>query len=167
MNYRILAIAGIAVLATLGLSQSTNVPPDVDKAGRTITPRPMPHEIYSPADLAHNAVTLPASGTTAASSVVNMGAVTKSTLFVNCTQVVNVQVNTYREDGVTIDGTYTVVQNMPAGAQQVYIASELQPFATGGTISTNVRLPQRAFSFQEQNTTASAGTCTDRFVVGY
>lgn len=167
MKHRILAITGIAIVATLALSQSTNIPPDVDKAGRTITPRPMPHVIYSPADLAHNAVTLPASGTTAASSVVNMGAVTKSTLFVNCTQVVNVQVNTYREDGVTIDGTYTVVQNLPAGAQQVYIASELQPFATGGTISTNVRLPQRAFSFQEQNTTASAGTCTDRFVVGY
>ena len=167
MNCRILAIAGTAVLATLALSQSTNIPPDIDKAGRTMTPRPMPHMVYSPADLAHNAVTLPASGTTAASSVVNMSAVTKSTLFVNCSQVVNVQVNTYREDGVTVDGTYTVVQNMPAGAQQVYIASELQPFATGGTIATNVRLPQRAFSFQEQNTTASAGTCTDRFVVGY
>lgn len=167
MNYRVLAITGVAILATLALSQSTNIPPDIDKAGRTITPRPMPHMVYSPADLAHNAVTLPASGTTAPSSVVNMSAVTKSTLFVNCTQVVNVQVNTYREDGVTIDGTYTVVQNIPAGAQQVYIASELQPFATGGTISTNVRLPQRAFSFQEQNTTASAGTCTDRFVVGY
>jgi hypothetical protein len=80
MNFRILAITGIAVLATLALSQSTNIPPDVDKTGRTITPRPMPHVIYSPADLAHNAVRLPASGTTAASSVENMGAVTKSTL---------------------------------------------------------------------------------------
>ena len=167
MNHRILAIAGIALLATIAFSQSTNIPPDVDKNGRTITPRPMPHMIYSPADLAHNAVTLPASGTTSTSAVVNMGAVTKSTLYVNCTQIVNVQVNTYREDGVTIDGTYTVVQNLPAGAQQIYIASELQPFATGGTISVNVRLPQRAFSFQEVNTTASAGTCTDRFVVGY
>src|SRR5579872_5101261 len=100
MNSRILAIAGIAVLATLALSQSTNIPPDIDKNGRAVSPRPMPHLIYSPADLAHNAVTLPASGTTSASAVVNMGAVTKSTLYVNCTQIVNVQVNTYKEDGV-------------------------------------------------------------------
>jgi hypothetical protein len=167
MNYRLLLIAGLAGLATFALPQSTNIPPDIDKNGRTITPRPMPHVIYSPADLAHNAVTLPASGTTPSSAVVNMSAVTKSTLFVNCTQIVNVQVNTYKEDGVTIDGTYTVVQNLPAGAQQVYIASEFTPNGTGGTVSVNVRLPQRAFSFQEVNTTASAGTCTDRFVVGY
>ncbi|MBV9073871.1 MAG: hypothetical protein JOZ10_09585 [Acidobacteria bacterium] len=167
MKPRILALAGIAVLATFALSQSTNVPPDFDKNGRTVTPRPLPHVIYSPADLAHSAVTLPASGTTAASAVVNMSAVTKSTLYVNCSQIVNVQVNTYKEDGVTIDGTYTVVTNLPAGAQQVYIASELAPNSTGGTVSTNVRLPQRAFSFQEVNTTASAGTCTDRLIVGY
>ena len=215
----------LLLLPVSALSQSTNIPPDIDKNGRTITPRPMPHLIYSPADLAHNAVTLPASGTTSTSAVVNMGAVTKSTIYVNCTQIVNVQVNTYKEDGatidgtytlvtnlpagaqqiyiaselapnstagtistnvrlpqrafsfqevntykedgVTLDGTYTVVTNLPAGAQQIYIASELAPNSTAGTISTNVRLPQRAFSFQEVNTTASAGTCTDRFVVGY
>lgn len=153
--------------ATFLLAQSTNIPPDVDKNGRTLTPRPMPHVVYSPADLAHNAVTLPASGSTSASAVVNMSAATKSTLFVNCTQVVNVQVNTYKEDGVTVDGTYTVVQNLPAGAQQVYIASEFTPNATGGTVSANVRLPQLALSFQETNTTSTAGTCTDRLVVGY
>lgn len=164
---RLFALLALAAIATALLSQSTNVPPDVDKSGRTITPRPMPHVIYSPADLAHNAVTLPASGTTSTSAVVNMSAATKSTLFVNCTQIVNVQVNTYKEDGVTIDGTYTVIQNLPAGAQQVYIASEFTPNGTGGTVSTNIRLPQRAFSFQEVNTTASAGTCTDRLVVGY
>ena len=157
----------VAAATIFGLTQSSNIPPDVDKGGRTITPRPQPHLVYSPADLAHNAVTLPASGTTSASAVVNMSAVTKSTLFVNCTQVVNVQVNTYKEDGVTIDGTYTLVTNLPVGPQQIYIASELAPNTTGGTLSVSVRLPQRAFSFQEVNTTASAGTCTDRFVVGY
>ena len=157
----------VAAAAIFGLTQSSNIPPDLDKGGRTITPRPQPHLVYSPADLAHNAVTLPASGTTSASAVVNMSAVTKSTLFVNCTQVVNVQVNTYKEDGVTIDGTYALVTNLPVGPQQIYIASELAPNTTGGTLSVSVRLPQRAFSFQEVNTTASAGTCTDRFVVGY
>jgi hypothetical protein len=158
------AMLGIALLA---LSQSTNIPPDIDKNGRVLAPRPLPHLIYSPADLAHSAVTLPASGTTPMSAVVNMSGVTKSTLYVNCNQVVNVQVNTYREDGVTVDGTYTLVTNLPAGAQQIFIASELAPAATGGTLGTVVRLPQRAFSFQEVNTTASAGACTDRFVVGY
>jgi hypothetical protein len=167
MNKLVLLSALLAIATTILLSQSASIPPDVDKNGRTITPRPMPHMVYSPADLAHNAVTLPASGTTSASAVVNMGAVTKSTIYVNCTQIVNVQVNTYREDGVTIDGTYTLVTNLPAGAQQIYVASELAPNSTAGTISTNIRLPQRAFSFQEVNTTASAGTCTDRFVVGY
>jgi hypothetical protein len=164
-----LIIAGLlGVGATLMvLAQSTNIPPDIDKSGRTITPRPQPHLIYSPADLAHNAVTLPASGTTSTSAVVNMSAVTKSTLFVNCTQIVNVQVNTYKEDGITIDGTYALVTNLPVGPQQIYIASELAPNTTGGTLSVSVRLPQRAFSFQEVNATASAGTCTDRFVVGY
>jgi hypothetical protein len=93
---RLFALLALAAIATALLSQSTNVPPDLDKSGRTITPRPMPHVIYSPADLAHNAVTLPASGTTSTSAVVNMSAVTKSTLFVNCTQIVNVQVNTYK-----------------------------------------------------------------------
>lgn len=164
---RLLVLFLLTTLATLALSQSTNIPPDIDKNGRVIAPRPMPHMMYSPADLAHNAVTLPASGTTSTSAVVNMSAVTKSTIYVNCTQIVNVQLNTYKEDGVTIDGTYTLVTNLPAGAQQIYVASELAPNSTAGTVSTNMRLPQRAFSFQEVNTTASAGTCTDRFVVGY
>src|SRR5207248_2717617 len=144
---RIIFIRPVATaVALFAIAQSTNIPPDIDKSGRTITPRPQPHLIYSPADLAHNAVTLPASGTTSASAVVNMSAVTKSTLFVNCTQIANVQVNTYKEDGVTIDGTYMLVTNLPVGAQQIYIASELAPNTTGGTLSVSVRLPQRAFS---------------------
>ena len=101
------------VVATGGalptFTQSTNVPPDIDKNERTITPRPMPHVIYSPADLAHNGVGLPASGTTAISAVANMGAVTKSTLYVNCTQAADVYLNTYQEDGATIGGTYKFV----------------------------------------------------------
>ena len=132
---RIILIGLVATVVTLlAIAQSTNIPPDIDKSGRTITPRPQPHLAYSPADLAHNAVTLPASGTTVVSAVVNMSAVTKSTLYVNCTQPVDVLVNTYQDDGVTIDGTYRIVQALPAGAQQVYIASELAPNTTGGTL---------------------------------
>ncbi|HWY68525.1 MAG TPA: hypothetical protein VNX88_07650 [Terriglobales bacterium] len=90
MNRIILLGLLAASAALIAIAQSTNIPPDVDKGGRTITPRPQPHLVYSPADLAHNAVTLPASGTTIVSAVVNMSAVTKSTLFVNCTQPVDV-----------------------------------------------------------------------------
>jgi hypothetical protein len=162
-----LAVFIIVVLAALLRGQSTVIPPDIDKNGRTITPRPQPHVIYSPADLAHNGITLPASASTPNSNVVPLGGATKSTLYVNCTQIVDVFVNTYQEDGVTVDGTYKVVAALPAGAQQIYIASELAPNSTAGTVQTNVRLPQRAFSFKETNTTATPGTCTDRFVVGY
>lgn len=167
MNRVISILLAASAVTIFAIAQSTNIPPDIDKSGRTITPRPQPHLLYSPADLAHNAVTLPASGTTVVSVVVNMSAVTKSTLFVNCTQPVDVLVNTYQEDGVTIDGTYRLVQALPAGAQQIYIASELAPNTTGGTLDKTIRLPQRAFSFKETNTTATPGTCTDRFVVGY
>jgi hypothetical protein len=148
-------------------AQSTSVPPDLDKNGRTLTPRPQPHLMYSPADLVHNAVTLPVSGTTVGSAIVNMSAVTKATLYVNCSQAVDVLVNTYQEDGITIDGTYRLVQALPAGAQQIYIASELAPNTTAGTLDKTIRLPQRAFSFKETNNTATAGTCTARFLVGY
>jgi hypothetical protein len=164
---KLLLLLLLAALSMFAISQSTNIPPDVDKNGRAIAPRPQPHVIYSPTDLAHSAVTLPASAATSASGVVNMSAVTHATLYVNCTQIVNVQVNTYKEDGATVDGTYTLVTNLPAGAQQVFIGSELAPSATAGTLSAVVRLPQRAFSFQEVNTTSSAGSCTDRLVVGY
>ena len=164
---RFVVLAVMIGIAMFLIGQSTVIPPDVDKSGRTITPRPQPHLIYSPADLAHNAITLPASLSTPNTNVVVMGGVTKSTLYVNCTQIVDVFVNTYQEDGATIDGTYKIVAALPAGAQQIYIASELAPNTTAGTVQTNIRLPQRAFSFKEANTTATAGTCTDRLVVGY
>jgi hypothetical protein len=164
---KFIALFVVMVLAALLRGQSTVIPPDIDKNGRTITPRPQPHLIYSPVDLAHNAITLPASASTPNSNIVPLGGATKSTLYVNCTQIVDVFVNTCQEDGVTLDGTYKVVSALPAGAQQIYIASELAPNSTAGTVQTNVRLPQRAFSFKETNTTATSGTCTDRFVVGY
>ena len=167
MKKSVVLIWVVCVAVAAASAQSSNIPPDVDKGGRTVTPRPQPHLAYSPADLVHNAVTLPASGTTATSTVVNMSGVTKSTLFVNCTQAVDVLVNTYQEDGVTIDGSYRLVQALPAGAHQIYIASELAPNTTGGTLDKTIRLPQRAFSFKETNNTATAGTCTDRLIVGF
>jgi hypothetical protein len=56
---------------------------------------------------------------------------------------------------------------MASGSQQAYIASELAPTVTSGTLAAPVRLPQLAVSFFEKNDVAVAGACTDRVIVGY
>jgi len=47
--------------ATKPLSLLANFPsfPELDKNGRPLLPRPMPHLVYSPTDLAHSGVALP------------------------------------------------------------------------------------------------------------
>src|SRR4051812_18138218 len=126
-------------------AQSTSVPPDLDKNGRTLTPRPQPHLMYSPADLVHNAVTLPVSGTTVGSAIVNMSAVTKATLYVNCSQAVDVLVNTYQEDGITIDGTYPLRQGLRAGGPAKFIPPRTAPKTNPGHPRQNHRRPQTPF----------------------
>jgi hypothetical protein len=56
---------------------------------------------------------------------------------------------------------------MQAGSQQAFLADELAPTVTSGTLGPAVRLPQLAVSFFEKNDVATAGTCTDRVIVGY
>jgi hypothetical protein len=56
---------------------------------------------------------------------------------------------------------------MNSGAQQAFLASELAPTVTSGTLVAPVRLPQLAVSFFEKNQVATAGTCTDRIIIGY
>jgi hypothetical protein len=172
-----LVIAGLMLAATLVLfSQTSSQFPELDKNGKPVLPRPMPHVVYSPADLAHSAVVLPAgSGSlTPNTAIIRVGDATKMTLFSNCTQVVDLLVNVYTADdqsqpspSFTLYGTYTIATAMAAGAQQAFLASELAPNVTSGTLQTPVRLPQLAVSFFERNTTATAGTCTDRLIVGY
>jgi hypothetical protein len=172
-----LAIAGLMLAATLVLfSQTSSQVPELDKNGKPVMPRPMPHLVYSPTDLGHSAVTLPAgSGSlTPATNVIRLGAATKLTLFVNCTQITDLLVNVYTADdqsqsnpNFTLYNSYVIATQMAAGAQQAYIASELAPTVTNGTLQLPVRLPQLAVSFVERNTVASAGTCTDRVIVGY
>lgn len=173
-NYRAI-LAGLVVLLALAMfSQTSTQLPELDKNGKPVFPRPLPHVMYSPSDLAHNAITLPASAATPNTGTIKMGAATKMTVFVNCTQSVNLSVNVYTADDQstsspnwTLYGTYSLVTGIAAGGQQVYVATELAPNTTSGTVTTNVRLPQLAVSFFETNTTATPGTCTDRVIVGY
>ena len=172
-----LGIAGLMLAATLVLfSQTSSQFPELDKNGKPVLPRPMPHVVYSPVDLGHSAVVLPAgSGSlTPNTAIIRVGDATKITLFANCTQAFDLLVNVYTADdqsqsnpNFTLYGTYTIATAMAAGAQQAFLASELAPNVTSGALQTTVRLPQLAISFFERNTTATAGACTDRLIVGY
>ncbi len=170
-------IAGCLIVVALALavfSQTATQLPELDKNGKPVFPRPSPHISYSPSDLSHGSITLPASAATPNTSIIKTGAATKMTLFVNCTQAVNLSVNVYIADDQsgsspnwTLYATYPLVTGIAAGAHQVYIATELAPNSTSGTVVTSFRLPQIALSFFETNTTATAGSCTDRVIVGY
>jgi hypothetical protein len=177
-----LAAAAVLLFAMAVLSQTTNQVPDLDKNGRPVQPRPTPHVMYSPGDLGHNAVALPASAATPSTAIVRVSSATKLTLFVNCSQSVAVSMNVYTADdqtgsspNYTLYGTYQLATAVAAapptntGGQQIFVASELAPGGTSGTFSATaqVRLPQYAVSFFETNGGATAGTCTDRLIVGY
>ena len=172
-----LGIAGLMLAATLVLfSQTSSQFPELDKNGKPVLPRPMPHVVYSPADLGHSGVALPAGvgSATPNTNIIRVGDVTKMTVFVNCTQAFDLVMNVYTADdqsqsnpNFTLYGTYNIANNMVAGAQQAFLASELAPNVTSGTLQVTMRLPQLAVSFFEKNETATAGTCTDRVIVGY
>lgn len=182
LSYSLLALV-LALLGEVGwlnsnttaLAQTSSQYPELDKNGKPLLPRPGPQVVYSPNDLAHNAVALPASGATANTTIVRLGAARELTYFVNCTQAVKVTINTYTADdqsgsspNFTLYGSYDVVTGVAAGPQQVFIATELAPNVTSGTLSSSVvRLPQLAVSFLETNAGATPGTCTARMMVGY
>jgi hypothetical protein len=63
--------------------------------------------------------------------------------------------------------SYIIATGIGSGAQQAFLASELAPTVTSGTLGAPVRLPQLAVSFFEKNDVATAGTCTDRVIIGY
>src|ERR1051326_4587612 len=81
VNKRALCLAILALLSITTLlvfSQTSSQFPEMDKNGRPVLPRPMPHLVYSPADLAHSGVTLPASigGATPNTNIIRGGDVT-------------------------------------------------------------------------------------------
>jgi hypothetical protein len=173
---RLILAALFLLLAGVLFSQTSSQFPELDKNGKPLFPRPMPHLVYSPTDLAHNAVTLPAAigGATPNTNIIRLGTVTKMTVFASCTQNFDLVINVYTADdqsqsnpNFTLYGTYTIATGMAAGAQQAFLASELAPNVTSGTLNTTVRLPQLAVSFFEKNDVATAGACTDRVIVGY
>ncbi|MGC2697742.1 MAG: hypothetical protein WA738_18290 [Candidatus Angelobacter sp.] len=177
MNKKILILAALSLAATLAVfSQTSSQLPELDKNGKPLMPRPMPHLVYSPTDLGHSGVALPAAigGATTNTNIIRIGDVTKMTVFVNCTQNVDLVMNVYTADdqaqsspNFTFYNSYVIATAMQAGAQQAFIASELAPNVTSGTLGATVRLPQLAVSFFEKNDVATAGTCTDRVIVGY
>jgi hypothetical protein len=179
MNKKIASLTILTLLCVTTLllfSQTSSQFPELDKNGKPLLPRPMPHLVYSPADLAHSAVTLPASigGATPNTSIVRLGDATKMTVFVSCTQNFDLVMNVYTADDqsqssptFTLYNSYVVATNMAAGSQQAFVASELAPNVTSGTLGATVRLPQLAVSFFEKNDVATAGTCTDRVIIGY
>ena len=173
---RFIAAALVLLVAGVLFSQTSSQFPELDKNGKAVIPRPMPHLVYSPSDLAHSAVTLPAAigGATPNTNIMRVGAATKMTVFASCTQNFDLVMNVYSADdqnqsspAFTLYNSYTIATGMAAGAQQAFIASELAPNVTSGTLGTAVRLPQLAVSFFEKNDAATAGTCTDRVIVGY
>ena len=178
MNNRLRLIAAAFVLLVAGVlfSQTSSQFPELDKNGKPVLPRPMPHLVYSPADLAHSAVSLPAAigGATPNTNIIRLGAATKMTVFASCTQNFDLVMNVYSADDqsqsnptFTLYNSYIIATGISAGAQQAFIASELAPTVTSGTLGAPVRLPQLAVSFFEKNQVAVAGTCIDRVIVGY
>ena len=172
----IFALLGLSLTTLLVFSQTSSQFPELDKNGKPLQPRPMPHLVYSPADLGHSAVVLPASvgGATPSTNVIRLGDATKMTVFVSCTQNSDLVMNVYTADdqsqsspNFTFYNSYVIATNMASGAQQAFVASELAPTVTSGTLGAPVRLPQLAVSFFEKNDVATAGVCTDRVIVGY
>jgi hypothetical protein len=179
MNKKMLYVAILALLGVTTLfvfSQTSSQFPELDKNGRPVLPHPMPHLVYSPADLGHSGVALPASigGATPNTSIIRVGDATKMTVFASCTQNFDLVMNVYTADdqgqsnpNFVLYNSYIIATNMAAGAQQAFLATELAPTVTSGTLVAPVRLPQLAVSFFEKNDVATAGTCTDRVIVGY
>jgi uncharacterized phage protein (TIGR02218 family) len=54
-------LALLLITTLLVFSQTSSQFPELDKNGRPLLPRPMPHMVYSPTDLAHAGIALPAS----------------------------------------------------------------------------------------------------------
>ncbi|MBZ5508970.1 MAG: hypothetical protein LAO78_26215 [Acidobacteriia bacterium] len=179
MNKKNLLLGSFALLlvATLVVfSQTSSQFPELDKNGKPLLPRPMPHLVYSPADLAHNGVVLPATAgsVTPNTAIIRVGDATKMTVFVSCTQNFDLVMNVYTADdqnqsnpNFTLYNSYNIATNMSSGAQQAYLATELAPTVTSGGLGIPLRLPQLAVSFFERNAAAPAGSCTDRVIVGY
>jgi hypothetical protein len=122
---------------------------------------------YSPAQLGANAVTLPLNGTTALTNVIDMRGVKQATLIATCSftgGTVALNFAAYAEDGVTSligpGGAWTAIAS---GTNSFHWSSEQGPQASGGTVGTQIELPQRAMAWSWTQTGGTVGgTCTAR-----
>lgn len=156
-------------------AQTSNPFPELDKFGRVLSPRWTSQIVYSPNDLQHNAVTLPASAATTNTNIVRVGQAKELTYLINCTQNTTVTINVYTADDTqsnspawALFGSFSLFTAVPSGGSIISIATELAPNATPNLTPVSVvRLPLAAVSFNETNATATPGTCTGRLNVGY
>ncbi|HZI56497.1 MAG TPA: hypothetical protein VFF39_06965, partial [Verrucomicrobiae bacterium] len=126
----LLGSAALLLVATLVVfSQTSSQFPELDKNGKPLLPRPMPHLVYSPADLAHSGVVLPATAgsPTPNTAIIRVGDATKMTVFASCTQNFDLVMNVYTADdqgqsspNFTFYNSYVIATNMSSGGQQAY-----------------------------------------------
>lgn len=153
-----------APLSLGGAANSTGAPPanQLQTSG-TFTS-------YSPVQLGVSALTEPAAGTSALSSIIDTRAAREAILKFSCTAgAVTVNVQTYAEDGVTALGLISPLSAVAAATNtDLTLGSESNPTASTGTVSTTalLRLPQRALAFSFTNA-GGAGTCTARLMLSY
>jgi hypothetical protein len=122
----------------------------------------------NPTDLGMNAITLPASGTTSLSNVIDTRGVKSLSLWSNCSQGYTINVQPYAEDGSTPLTLYGENTGVTAGNFLWSGMSENATWNGSGTLATALlRLPQRALAFSFTNGGATAGTCTARLFLAY
>src|SRR6202047_1436547 len=123
-------LALLLITTLLVFSQTSSQFPELDKNGKPLLPRPMPHLVYSPTDLAHSGVALPASigGATPNTSIIRIGDATKMTVFASCTQNFDLIMTVYIADdqgqsspNFIVYNSYIIATNMASGAQQAYL----------------------------------------------
>jgi len=150
----------LCITTLLVFSQTSSQFPELDKNGRPLLPRPMPHLVYSPTDLAHSGVALPASvgGATPSTSIIRIGDATKMTVFASCTQNFDLVMSVYIADDQgqsnRISSYITVTLSPPTwplARSRHYLATELAP--TGNqwhTRRTSTSAATRGFFLREK-----------------
>ncbi len=147
----------------------TNIPPGVFSVATVFGN----FASYSPTQLGANAITLPASGRTVNTNIIDLRGAKQFILYSGCGQINNVETNLYDETGVSIislTGTFInfALQNSaPTSWGAIFVGSESSQVVQGGSAINTLRLPLRAISFDWFNTTAVAATCTARLFVAY
>lgn len=128
---------------------------------------------YGSQQLGVQALTEPAAGTSALSTIVDTRGVKQATLASNCTAGnYSINVQEYSSDPVlATTKLVTPVTAIPAATQaEVYIGSESNPAVDAGTLAVApagvLHFPQRALAFSFTNA-GGAGTCTAQLYLTY